>query len=170
MQIWALERQLHLDEKSSNKDAKIYVPANLEEHKKGKQRITNMDAFADENKSHLCIDISRHLIKRTCIGHDMHPDTALFWGYDYGEDHQGDEIHCIPSEKNGYAGIPASLVEERATFTMPCPGDSNVLHNATSPCNEGCCVCAISCVHLRSACGFVCIYVRCMVHNLFHLT
>ena len=42
----------------------------------------------------------------------MHPDTALSWGYDDGEDHDGDEIHCIPSEKNGYAGIPASLVED----------------------------------------------------------
>ena len=110
-QLNSINKQLSIHDFDKLKDVKLQVPTNLDSGKKGQQLITFVDSFVDEYRS--AIPIVRLLVKR--IGHDIHPDSGLFWGhmeYDSNSSKEADEgLNCIPTESNGYMGIPSFMVE-----------------------------------------------------------
>ena len=108
-QVRDIDRKLGvLNDKSHSKDAKIFIPSNLDTGRKGKSFITNMDTFVDENRGR--IPIARHILKR--IGHDMHPDFGLFWGHPEcgSTEANATGLQCIPCESNAYADLEEHLI------------------------------------------------------------
>ena len=62
--------------KEATKNARFTVPARLDEALKGKLLIKAMDTFVDSYRTD--VPVIRYALKR--IGHDLHPDTSVFWG------------------------------------------------------------------------------------------
>ena len=81
------------DERDQTAEAKsVDIPARLDADK-GSQIIGSFSGFAKQVSHKLTI--ARHYIER--IGHDVHPDTGVFWGIKTGE---------LPHRGNDFAGLP----------------------------------------------------------------
>ena len=81
------------DERDQTAEAKsLGIPDRLDADK-GSQIIGSFSGFAKQFSHKLTI--ARHYIER--IGHDVHPDTGVFWGIENGE---------LPHLGNDFAGLP----------------------------------------------------------------
>ena len=81
------EREQSLCEKSRNLDIPTRLVAD-----KGQQLVNTFTAFSKQFAHKLTI--AQQYIER--IGHDVHPDTGVFWGIDEGE---------LPHMGNSFAGL-----------------------------------------------------------------
>jgi len=104
-QIDVLEKDLGISRLPS-KDVRLVIPARLHDGMKGGQLVANIDSFVAEHRNDM--PLSRHFIRR--IGHDLHPDTALFWGVNAADSASGMTnaagiFTVLPTEANNWAGL-----------------------------------------------------------------